>query len=74
MHYKSTTGNKHGVFYVRWFDYIVIYVHANVIFTGVIGLLTANLIAIIMGYAGWVTWKWYEEWRSKNDDLSGLFG
>ena len=74
MHYKSMIGNKHGVFYVRWFDYISIYLHANVIYTGVMGVLTMNILAIFLGYFGWTTWKWYEEWRKDNDDLSGLFG
>ena len=41
---------------------------------GVFGWLTGNWIAIIVGYSGWVTWKWYETWRSENDDISGIFG
>jgi len=38
------------------------------------GILTMNILAIFLGYFGWTTWKWYEQWRKDNDDLSGLFG
>lgn len=59
---------------MKWFDWVSIYWHANIMSAGVFGWLTGNWIAIIVGYSGWVTWKWYETWRSENDDISGIFG
>ena len=26
-------------------------------------------LAIILGVSGWITWRWYEKWRSENDDI-----
>jgi hypothetical protein len=59
---------------MKWFDWVSIYWHSQLLHVGFMGVLTGQWLGAIIGYSGWITWKWYEQWRSNNDDLSGLFG
>ena len=58
---------------MKWFDWVSIYWHVQLLHTGVIGWLTGQWLAIILGISGWITWRWYEKWRSENDDISRIF-